>query len=231
MFPAELRHTFAGPLIEGVGRGWTDTTAFTGVPGHPLATGMIEYVTVAGDGKILTSVCEIVFPEPFIAPIILPAGVTTVVQLKFVPDDEPDKAMLVVPDEQIACKGGVAVTLGIGLTVTIAVTGNPGQPFAIGVIVYVTVAGSEVVLVRVWIILFPLPAEAPVTLPCGNGAMVQEKLVLGVPLDNTIPVVPLEQITCDVGVAVIVGVGNKEIVTQPETAEQSTPFILKVTRR
>ena len=57
----------------------------------------------------------------------------------------------------------VAVAVGVGFTNTVAFMGVPGQPFAIGVIVKVTVIGELVVLVKVPEI-FPLPLPAiPVT--------------------------------------------------------------------
>ena len=65
--------------------------------------------------------------------------------------------------EQMLWEDGVARAFGVGLTSTVAVTGVPGQPFAVGVIVKVTVTGALVVLVSVPLI-FPLPAAAiPVT--------------------------------------------------------------------
>ena len=63
----------------------------------------------------------------------------------------------------IVCDDGVAVALGVGFTSTVAVTGVPGQPLAVGVIVKVTVIGALVVLVSVPLIL-PVPLLAmPVT--------------------------------------------------------------------
>ena len=70
---------------------------------------------------------------------------------------------MIATAEQTVCEEGVATAFGVGLTSTVAVTGVPGQPFAVGVIVKVTVTGALVVLVSVPLI-FPLPAAAiPVT--------------------------------------------------------------------
>lgn len=41
--------------------------------------------------------------------------------------------------EQIVALAGVAVTVGFGLTVTVAVIGVPGHPLSVGVMVYVAV--------------------------------------------------------------------------------------------
>lgn len=52
---------------------------------------------------------------------------------------------------------------GVGFTMTVAVKGNPGQLFAIGVMVNVTVSGDAVVLVKVPL-MSPEPLAAiPVT--------------------------------------------------------------------
>jgi hypothetical protein len=44
-------------------------------------------------------------------------------------------AIPVVPPEQKVCAAGVAVTTGLGLTVTTTATGVPAQPAAVGVTV------------------------------------------------------------------------------------------------
>lgn len=57
------------------------------------------------------------------------------------------------------------LTVGVGFTSTVALIGAPAQPFALGVIVKVTVTGAFVVLVSVPLIL-PVPLAAiPVTVP------------------------------------------------------------------
>ena len=48
-------------------------------------------------------------------------------------------------------------TVGIGLTTTVAVTGVPGQPLAVGVMVKVTVIGVLVGFVKVPLIGVPEP--------------------------------------------------------------------------
>ena len=51
--------------------------------------------------------------------------------------------------EQMVCEAGVATAFGVGFTTTVAVIGAPGQLFAVGVMVNVTVIGALVVLVSV----------------------------------------------------------------------------------
>ena len=56
------------------------------------------------------------------------------------------------------------MTFGVGLTKTVAVVVAPAQPFAVGVMVNVTVTGAKVVLVNEPLIRFPDPLAAmPVT--------------------------------------------------------------------
>lgn len=65
----------------------------------------------------------------------------------------------------MVCDAGVAIASGVGLTTTVAVIGAPGQPFAPGVMVNVTVTGADVVLDNEPLIS-PLPLAAiPVTDP------------------------------------------------------------------
>ena len=60
---------------------------------------------------------------------------------------------------------GVATAVGVGLTKTVAVIAAPGQPFAVGVIVNVTVTGALVVFVSVPEMLPEPLAAMPVTVP------------------------------------------------------------------
>ena len=71
-------------------------------------------------------------PLPFVAPET-PDCETT--HEKVVSSTEPERAMFVVPLEQIVSEAGVGNTSGVGLTVTTTSTGVPGQPLAVGVTV------------------------------------------------------------------------------------------------
>jgi len=71
--------------------------------------------------------------------------------------------VVIATPEHFVWLDGVAVTFGVGFTNTVAVIAAPAQPFAVGVIVNVTVTGATVVLVSVPEIS-PLPLAAiPVT--------------------------------------------------------------------
>ena len=65
--------------------------------------------------------------------------------------------------EQIACDDGVATAFGAGFTRTVAVTGVPGQPLAVGVMVNITVTGTVVVFVKAPLMLPDPEAAIPVT--------------------------------------------------------------------
>jgi hypothetical protein len=73
-------------------------------------------------------------PVPSAKPEAVPE-VKAAVQLNVAPAVVLVKVIAVVPAVQIVCKVGEAVTIGIGLTVTTTVIGDPEQPFAIGVMV------------------------------------------------------------------------------------------------
>ena len=65
--------------------------------------------------------------------------------------------------EHMICVVGFAIAFGVGFTNTMAVMAVPEHPFAVGVIVKVTVTGAFVVLVKIPLML-PLPFDGmPVT--------------------------------------------------------------------
>jgi hypothetical protein len=113
-----------------------------------------------------------------------------------------------------------------GLTVTITLSGLPEQLLAVGVMVYVTLACNKVVLPSVWLIEFPAPFDAPVTLPVGSTANVQLNVVPVTLLVSTTPVVEPEQIVCDAGAAFTEGAGLTLITTDLIVPEH--PFAVGV---
>jgi hypothetical protein len=82
-----------------------------------------------------------------------------------VPPPPPlDAIDVMLPPEQIVWSAGVVVTtFEAGFTITVAVIAVPAQPFAVGVMVKVTVTGDEVVFVNVPVILSVPLAAIPVT--------------------------------------------------------------------
>ena len=145
------------------GVGLTSTVAVTGVPAQPLAVGVIVNVTVIGILTVLVRV-PLILPVPLAA---IPVTVATLsrIQLYTTPATALPLSTIVVigTPEHFVCEEGAAVTVGVGLTSTVAVIGAPGQALAVGVIVKVTVTGAVVVLVRVPLML-PVPLAAiPVT--------------------------------------------------------------------
>lgn len=124
-----------GLFVETVGvagMGLTVTVAVIGIPGHPVAEGVIVYTAVPGVVVVVVSVCVIVVPDPADAPL---TPVCPTVQEKVVPVTLLVSAIEVALPEHRACVDGVAVTVGAGLTVTVTTAGVPVQPPAVGVIV------------------------------------------------------------------------------------------------
>jgi hypothetical protein len=87
-------------------------------------------------------------PEPAEAPVNDPALVATV-HVKVDPVTLLDRTIPVTSPEQMIGAAGVAVAVGVGLTVIVTVIGAPGQELAVGVIVYVTVWAVVEVFVNV----------------------------------------------------------------------------------
>lgn len=112
--------------------GLTVTVAVIGVPGQPPTEGVIVYTAVPALVLVAVSVCAMTVPELAEAPDTL---VWVTVHAKVVPAILLVSAMFVALLEQMLCEDGVAVALGNGLTVTVAVVAEPGQPAAVGVIV------------------------------------------------------------------------------------------------
>lgn len=81
---------------------------------------------------VAVSVCAITVPELAEAPVTF---VCVTVQLKVVPVTLLVRAIELVLPEHRLCEDGVAVAEGVGFTVTVATTGVPAQPLAVGVIV------------------------------------------------------------------------------------------------
>ena len=132
-------------------------------PGQLFAVGVIVKVTVTGALVVFVKEPEML-PEPDEAiPVTVPE--LSLVQAYVVPLTAPDNTIVLIEAaEQIVCEAGVATAFGVGLTRTVAVIAAPGQLFAVGVIVKVTVTGALVVLVNEPEML-PDPLDAmPVTL-------------------------------------------------------------------
>ena len=166
--------------------GFTNTVAVTGAPGvQPAAVGVIVNVTVTGALVVLVRLPEI-SPEP-LAAIPVTVATLSLVQLNTVPLTVPVSTIVVIGPEQMVCEAGVAVASGVGFTSTVAVIGAPGQPFAVGVIVNVTVIGEAVVLVKAPLISPEPFAAIPVTV--ATLSLVHVKVVPLTALLSTIVVI------------------------------------------
>jgi hypothetical protein len=162
-------------------------------------------VTITGTLVVLVKL-PLMFPLPLLA-IPVTETVLSLVQLYVVEETLPVIAIVaIVAPEQIVCEAFVAIAFGVGFTKTVAVTGVPGQPFAVGVMVKVTITGALVVLVKLPL-MFPLPLLAiPVTetvLSLVQLYVVEETL----PVIAIVAIVAPEQIVCEAFVAIAFGVG------------------------
>jgi hypothetical protein len=120
-------------------------------------------VTTIGLLVVFTNV-PLMLPLPLFAiPVTL--TVLSLDQLNVDPGVVPVRTIVAIAaPEHLICVGFVALTIGVGLTVTVAVIGVPSHPLAVGVMVKVTKTGKAVVFVNIPLMV-PLPLEAiPVTL-------------------------------------------------------------------
>ena len=115
--------------------------------------------------------------------------------------------VIAAPEQRVCDDGDAVATPGAGFTNIVAVIAVPVQPLIVGVMVNVTVTGAFVVFVKAPVIspdpLFAIPVTDAVLF------LVQLKVVPNtVLLLNVIGVIAApEQIVCDEGVAVAMGVG------------------------
>jgi uncharacterized protein Usg len=104
-----------------------------------------------------------VVPFDAVAPIIPPV-IDPIDQLNVAPETLLVNAILVDVALQIVV-GLIVVTFGVGLTVTTILSAVPGQEFAVGVTIYVTVPAVVPGLVSVCAMVVPFDAVAPIIPP------------------------------------------------------------------
>jgi hypothetical protein len=179
-------------------------------PGHPFAIGVTVMVAVTGALVAFVAMNDGISPLPAAA---RPIEVVLLVQLYTVPNTGPVKCTSsVAAPLQSTWFAGTGLTLGVGLTVTVAVILAPTQPLADGVIVKVTSWFTNVLLVNVPVIGVPPPLVGiPVTLVVLS--LIHVYVVPATVLVSTIGVIAVpEQIDWLAGVAVAIGVGFTVIV-------------------
>lgn len=198
----------AGHVI--VGTALTVTVAVIGVPPQLFGeVGVMVNVTVCDTVVLFISVPLILLPKP-LAAMPVTFTVLSLVQLYVVPVTVLVRLIVVIGPEQTVCEDGVAVATGLGFTITVAVIAVPGQPFAVGVIVNVTVNGAAVLFTSEPLIL-PLPLAAMPVTPTVLSLVQLNVVPLTGPVIAIVVIGP-EQTVCEVGVAVAVGVGFTVIV-------------------
>lgn len=141
------------------------TVAVVDTPGQPPADGVMVKVTVIGALVVFTIKPLIVLPEPLagMPPGAVVAELLSLVHVNVAPVTPVITIGVMLLPEQMVCAEGVAVAELDGFTITVAVTGVPVQPPAVGVIVKVTVIAAAVVLTNVPLILPEPLAAIPVT--------------------------------------------------------------------
>ena len=82
---------------------------------------MVKFTTAGAEFKLL--MVWWIFPEPEVAPMVIPGGNGRAVQVKRVPGTEEFRIISAVFPEQITREGGDAVMLGCGCTVTFMLPG------------------------------------------------------------------------------------------------------------
>jgi hypothetical protein len=191
--------------------GYTVTVEFTVAPEQPSATGVIVKVTVIGAAVVLVK-NPVILPLP-LAAIPVTDVVLSLPQLNVEADTEPLNSIAVMEDPvQIFCDEIDTIAVGVGLTSTVAVTGIPSHPFAVGVIVKVTNIGEVVVLVNTPLIEAPLPLSLIPVTP-SKLSLVQLKLVPAVVLEKSIGIMAFaEQIVWLESDANITGFGSTKTV-------------------
>lgn len=193
-----------------IGIGFTVMVKLIGVPVQVTPPLVKLGVTVIVP---LIGICELVVATKAILPLPLagkPIAVLVLVQLYTVFATAPLKLAVVTTPAHtawLAC----ALTVGVGLTITVAKEAAPGQLLAVGVIVKVTSTGALVVLVKLPLMV-PAPAGA-IPVAAALLSLVQLNTVPATLPVNTIGVIaPPEQIVCVAGVLTVLGVGFTVIV-------------------
>ena len=119
-----------GGVATAFGFGLTKTVAVIAAPGQPLAVGVIVKVTVTGALVVLVS-DPVMSPLPEAAMPVTDA-VLSLVHAYAVPVTAPVKDIgEITASEQIVWLDGVAIAVGVGLTVMVNEIGVPVQPEAV----------------------------------------------------------------------------------------------------
>jgi len=135
-----------------------------GVPVQFPIAGVMVYSTTAGEVEVLLNVCAIEVPQELLQlenPVAVPLIRAAVHEYVTVtPVLVVLRPTLVAVPLQMVWAVGVAVTAGVGSTVTSKLKGVPGQLVGkgpVGVITYLITPDEVPVLFRVWLIVVPQP--------------------------------------------------------------------------
>jgi hypothetical protein len=112
------------------------------------------------------------------------------------PGTFPVRLITILLPEHDTGEAGTTVNTEGGLTVTVTVIGLPVQPFAEGVITYITSCGALEVFVSVWLMLSPDPLLNPVMTP-GPEAVHENVVPVTVDEIGMLVIVPEHNVTID----------------------------------
>ena len=141
-----------------VGVGFMVMVYVSGVPGHPLAAGVMVISAIAGEMPLLVALKTGMLPVPLVAS---PFAGMLLVHVNVVPAPtglETGVASVTSPLQYIWFK--IALTVGVGFTVIVKVSGVPTHPLAAGVIVISATEGESPVLVALKNGMLPVPLAA-----------------------------------------------------------------------
>jgi hypothetical protein len=152
-----LAHTDTPAAVGAAGGGFTVIVYEFGVPAQPFTVGITVMVAVTGLLPVLVAVNASTLPVPLAT---RPIDGSELVQVYVAPAGVLVKlaAGTVALLHTVIFAG--TVTVAVGFTVIVYVTGDPVQPLAVAVTAMVAVNGEEVVLVAVNAAILPMPLAA-----------------------------------------------------------------------
>ena len=190
--------------------GMTNTRYCTVSPVQLLAEGVNVTISVSIVLPVFTSVNDGMLPVPVaVNPVRLPNAAVAVQLIVVFATGVLGVTPLVAALEQICSKRGFTVTTGVGCTVTGISIGVPGHPTVllvnVGVMVYTTFSVLVPVLLKVWLMVVPVPFDSPVML--AGAFTVHVNVVPLTLLDKAEVNVAPEHKMAFAGLAVALGIG------------------------
>ena len=196
-----------------VAAGLTVMVNTCGVPVQPFSEGVTVMVVVVGLDTL--AAVKLMLPEP-VAGNPMPGLLLVQLSIGF-PEGLVNVMVTVLPAQALWFPG--LSTAGAGLTVMVKVTGVPGQPLRVGVMVMVATCWLDTLAAVK--LMFPLP-EAPS--PIAVLSLVQLKVAPGVPVIGMLTFWPAQGVASAGGLAVGAGL---MVTVNCSWSEQPGPLLSK----